>query len=55
LNVRTTPSSTTSLLLSNMAKERWLGLSEQGSATDKWIVCRLFPRTTDMGRQAGRA
>jgi hypothetical protein len=35
--------------------ERWLGLSEQGSATDKWIVCRLFPRTTDMGRQAGRA
>ena len=22
--------------------ERGLGLSEQGSATDKWIVCRLF-------------
>ena len=23
--------------------ERWLGLFAQGSATDKWIVCRLLP------------
>jgi hypothetical protein len=22
--------------------QRWLGLSAQGSATDKWIVCRLL-------------
>ena len=34
---------------------KWLGLSEQGSATDKWIVCRLLLRTADLGRQAGRA
>ena len=36
-------------------KERWLGLSAQGLATDKWIVCRLLPRFADMGRHAGRA
>lgn len=35
--------------------ERWPGWSAQGSATDKWIVCRLFPGTADMGRHAGRA
>ena len=35
--------------------ERWLGLSAQGSALDKWIVCRLLRRITDMGRHAGRA
>jgi hypothetical protein len=35
-------------------KERWPGLSEQGSATVKWIVCR-FRRVADTGRHAGRA
>jgi len=35
--------------------ERWLGLSAQGLATDKWIVCRVLPRIADMGRHAGRA
>ena len=36
-------------------RERWPGLSAQGLATDKWIVCRLFPRFADMGGHAGRA
>jgi hypothetical protein len=35
--------------------ESWPGLSEQGSAKDKWILCRLFSRDADLGRQAGRA
>ena len=34
--------------------ERWPGLSEQGSATVKWIVCRV-PCLANMGRHAGRA
>jgi hypothetical protein len=35
--------------------QRWPGLSEQGSAKDKWILCRLFSRDADLGRHAGRA
>ncbi|PHP19825.1 hypothetical protein CG471_09970 [Sphingobium sp. IP1] len=35
--------------------QRWPGWSEQGSAWDKWIVCRFRDRTADMGRQGGRA
>ncbi|WP_216820920.1 MULTISPECIES: hypothetical protein, partial [unclassified Sphingobium] len=33
--------------------KRWPGWSEQGSALDKWIVCRFFARTADMGRHVG--
>jgi hypothetical protein len=36
-------------------RQRWPGLSEQGSAKDKWILCRLFSRDADLGRHAGRA
>ena len=35
--------------------QRWPGLSAQGLATDKWIVCRVLPLIADMGRHAGRA
>ncbi len=35
-------------------EQRWPGLSEQGSATVKWIVCRV-PCLANMGRHAGRA
>tara|TARA_R110000868_G_C10735798_1_gene751980 strand:- start:57 stop:539 length:483 start_codon:yes stop_codon:yes gene_type:complete len=33
--------------------KRWPGLSGQGSATVKWIVCRV-PCLANMGRHAGR-
>jgi hypothetical protein len=36
-------------------QEKWLGLFAQGSATDKWIACRLFPQSADMGCHAGSA